>query len=73
MHQNHTQAHLTTRTHTYVHGGSPSKTNSTSSHCVTAHVMLIFVIHFIRQGAERAILGENGNSLLVALLKRRLQ
>lgn len=52
---------------------SRSLTNSASSHCVTDHVILILVLHFIRQGAERAILGENGNSLLVAQLKRRLQ
>lgn len=70
MHESHTYARAHTLTlpmHTH------PLTNSASSHCVTDHVILILVLHFIRQGAERAILGENGNSLLVAQLKRRLQ
>ena len=51
-----------------------SKTNLPSSHYVTAHVTLILVLHFIRQGAECELFWEeNGNSLLVAQLKRRLQ
>ena len=51
MHGNHTHARVNTH-YTYImHHLSLSKTNSPSSHSVTAHVMLILVLHFIRRGA----------------------